>query len=150
MGNRAVTQHPTPRPAAKPEIFQSNLTFIKEAPEQPIYGYGWGLIAAVTPMKRNPAAKKAQSAEAQSADSQVQAPGRAPCAPSGGAISQAAMVPAAAQNFVKRFGPDAPAEARKRAEELRQAGKIDDYNMWMLIYQQAKFLVETPGEGTKH
>ncbi len=56
----------------------------------------------------------------------------------------------AARNFVDRFGKDAPAEAKKRANELREAGNAAGHNTWMLIYEQVKFLVEGGTEGLKY
>ena len=56
----------------------------------------------------------------------------------------------AARNFVDRFGKDAPAEAKKRANELREAGYSEGHNTWMLIYEQVKFLVEDGTEGLKY
>ena len=52
----------------------------------------------------------------------------------------------AAENFVERFGDDAPTEALKRAEELRQAGNADSAATWMRIYDVVKVLVERGGK----
>ena len=59
-------------------------------------------------------------------------------------------IPQAARNFVDRFGKDAPAEAKQRADELREAGNSEGYDTWMLIYEQVKRLVEGGIEGPKH
>ena len=59
-------------------------------------------------------------------------------------------IPQAARNFVDRFGKDAPAEAKQRANELREAGYFEDHKTWMLIYEQVKRLVEDGSEGLKH
>lgn len=55
-----------------------------------------------------------------------------------------------AKNFADRFGADAPAEARKRAEELREAGNTHGHAAWMLIYEAVKGLVEDGTDATKH
>ncbi len=59
-------------------------------------------------------------------------------------------IPQAARNFVDRFGKNAPAEAKLRADELREAGNFEGHNTWMLIYEQVKRLVEDGTEGLKH
>ena len=59
-------------------------------------------------------------------------------------------IPQAARNFVDRFGKDAPAQAKQRANELREAGNAEGHNTWMLIYEQVKRLVEDGTEGLKH
>ena len=59
-------------------------------------------------------------------------------------------IPQAARNFVDRFGKDAPAEAKQRANELREAGYAEGHDTWMLIYEQVKRLVEDGAEGLKH
>ena len=56
----------------------------------------------------------------------------------------------AARNFVDRFGTDAPAEAKQRANELQQAGNTQGHYTWLLIYEQVKRLVEDGSEGLKH
>jgi len=55
----------------------------------------------------------------------------------------------AAKNFVERFGDDAPAEAKRRAEELRQAGNVDSAVTWTQIYEEVRILVER-GSKTAH
>ncbi len=59
-------------------------------------------------------------------------------------------IPQAARNFVDRFGKDAPAEAKQRANELQEAENAESYKTWMLIYEQVKRLVEDGSEGLKH
>ena len=56
-------------------------------------------------------------------------------------------IPLAARNFVDRFGEDAPAEAQRRAREMKIFGKAEGYHTWMEIYELVKILVE--GEGKK-
>ena len=56
----------------------------------------------------------------------------------------------AARNFVDRFGKNAPAEAKQRANELQEAGNAVGHKTWMLIYEQVKRLVEDGSEGLKH
>ncbi len=51
----------------------------------------------------------------------------------------------AAKNFVERFGDDAPAEAKRRAEELRRAGNAASAATWMQIYEEVRVLVERDG-----
>jgi len=51
----------------------------------------------------------------------------------------------AAKNFVERFGDDAPAEAKRRAEELRRAGNVASAATWMQIYEEVRVLVERGG-----
>ncbi len=58
-------------------------------------------------------------------------------------------IPQAARNFVDRFGTDAPAEAKQRANELKEAGNAEGHNTWMLIYEQVKRLVEDGVERPK-
>lgn len=50
-------------------------------------------------------------------------------------------ITAAAKNFVERFGDDAPAEAKRRAQELRFAGNVASATTWMQIYEEVKVLV---------
>ncbi len=59
-------------------------------------------------------------------------------------------IPQAARNFVDRFGKDAPAEAKQRANELQEAGNAEGHDTWMLIYKQVKRLVEGGAEVLKH
>ena len=40
----------------------------------------------------------------------------------------------AAEQFIERFGNDAPREAAMRMEELQNTGDIDGYNLWQKIY----------------
>ncbi|MCH8237313.1 MAG: hypothetical protein IIC06_03975 [Proteobacteria bacterium] len=58
-------------------------------------------------------------------------------------------IPIAAKNFVERFGEKAPAEAQRRAREMRLFGKAEGYDTWMLIYEQVKILVEGGSKKTK-
>lgn len=60
-----------------------------------------------------------------------------------------AKIPIAARNFVERFGENAPAEAQRRAREMRLFGKAESYDTWMLIYEQVKVLVEGGSKKTK-
>jgi len=56
----------------------------------------------------------------------------------------------AARNFVERFGEDAPAEAKRRAQEMHIFGKAEGYALWMMILEQVKFLVGEGVDETKH
>ncbi len=73
-----------------------------------------------------------------------------PCAPLEKTMTKDTKIPQAARNFVDRFGNDAPAEAKQRANELREAGNAEGHDTWMLIYEQVKRLVEDGTEGLKH
>ena len=47
-----------------------------------------------------------------------------------------------ANRFVERFGKDAPREATIRANELRAAGHVEEFNIWMSIYSEVKSLLD--------
>ena len=51
-----------------------------------------------------------------------------------------------AERFVQRFGKDAPRQATIRANELRAAGHVAEFDIWMSIYTEVKSLLE---EGRK-
>ncbi len=51
-----------------------------------------------------------------------------------------------AERFVERFGKDAPRQATIRANELRAAGHVDEYDIWMSIFTEVKSLLD---EGPK-
>ncbi|MCH7956144.1 MAG: hypothetical protein IIB63_01175 [Proteobacteria bacterium] len=51
-----------------------------------------------------------------------------------------------AEQFVERFGKDAPRQATMRAKELRAAGHIAEYDIWMSIFTEVKSLLD---EGRK-
>ena len=51
-----------------------------------------------------------------------------------------------AKRFVERFGKDAPREATIRANELRAAGHVEEYDIWMSIFSEVKSLLD---EGPK-
>ena len=72
-----------------------------------------------------------------------------PCAPLEKTMTEDAKIPQAARNFIDRFGQDAPAEAKQRANELQEAGNAEGHNTWMLIYEQVKRLVEDGVEEPK-
>ncbi len=56
----------------------------------------------------------------------------------------------AAKNFFKRFGENAPAEAKRRAQEMHLFGKAKGYATWMSILEEVKAMVaERTGE-TRH
>lgn len=48
----------------------------------------------------------------------------------------------AASNFVRRYGKDAPRQAKIRAEELRAAGLTEGHRTWMRIHDEATSIVE--------
>ena len=47
-----------------------------------------------------------------------------------------------AKRFVERFGKDAPREATIRANELRAAGHVEEYDIWMSIFSEVKSLLD--------
>jgi hypothetical protein len=57
-------------------------------------------------------------------------------------MTRDSRISVAAKNFIERFGDDAPAEAKKRVEELRSAGNVASAATWMQIYEEVKVLVE--------
>jgi len=65
-------------------------------------------------------------------------------------MSENEKIRIAAKNFVERFGSDAPAEAKRRAQEMHIFGKADGYATWMLIFEQVKFMVGDGADDTKH
>lgn len=48
----------------------------------------------------------------------------------------------AATNFVRRYGKDAPRQAKIRAEELLAAGLAEGHCTWMRIHDEAKSILE--------
>ena len=48
--------------------------------------------------------------------------------------------------FAERFGKDAPRQAKIRANELRAAGHVEEYDIRMSIYSEVKSLLD---EGPK-
>lgn len=51
-----------------------------------------------------------------------------------------------AERFVERFGKDAPRQATIRANELRAAGHVAEFDIWMSIFSEVKSLLD---EGPK-
>ena len=51
-----------------------------------------------------------------------------------------------AEQFVERFGKDAPRQAKIRANELRAAGHVEEYDIWVSIFTEVKSLLD---EGPK-
>jgi len=45
-----------------------------------------------------------------------------------------------AERYVERFGKDAPRQATIRANELRAAGHVEEYDIRMSIYTEVKSL----------
>ena len=74
----------------------------------------------------------------------------APCPPYGGEMIENEKTLAAAKNFVERFGPDAPAEAVRRAHEMHNFGKAESYATWMKILEQVRILLGDGAEKTRH
>lgn len=56
----------------------------------------------------------------------------------------------AAKNFFKRFGNNAPAEAKRRAQEMHLFGKAKGYATWMLILEEVKAMVAAETGETRH
>ncbi len=52
----------------------------------------------------------------------------------------------AADNFVRRYGRDAPRQALIRANELRAAGRQEDYATWMQIHDRVTAIVAAKSE----
>ena len=102
------------------------------------------MTTLVTRMQRNPAPRIPSSGACR-----IRAKCPVPCAPQEKTMTEDAKIPQAARNFVDRFGKDAPAEAKQRANELREAGNSEGHDTWMLIYEQVKRLVEDGVERPK-
>ena len=51
-----------------------------------------------------------------------------------------------AERFVERFGKDAACQSTMRANELRAAGHVEEFNLWMSIYSEVNSLLD---EGPK-
>ena len=102
------------------------------------------MTTLMTRIKRNPAPRIPSSGPCW-----IRAHCPAPCAPLEKTMTKDTKIPQASQNFVDRFGKDAPAEAKQRANELQEAGYAEGHKTWMLIYQQVKRLVEDGIEGPK-
>ncbi|MCH8835100.1 MAG: hypothetical protein IH925_04055 [Proteobacteria bacterium] len=47
-----------------------------------------------------------------------------------------------AERFVERFGKDAPRQATIRANELRAAGHVEEYDLWMSKFSEVKSLLD--------
>ncbi len=48
----------------------------------------------------------------------------------------------AAEHFIRRFGYDAPRQAKIRAEELRAAGHADEHGLWQAIYCEVRLRLD--------
>ena len=51
-----------------------------------------------------------------------------------------------AEQFVERFGKDAPRQATPRAKDLRAAGHIAEYAIWLSIFPEVESLLDTDGK----
>lgn len=103
------------------------------------------MTTLATQMQRNPAPRILSSGPCW-----IRSNCPVPCAPLEKTMTKDTKIPQAARNFVDRFGKDAPAEAKQRANELQQVGNAEGHKTWMLIYEQVKRLVEDRSEGLKH
>lgn len=56
-----------------------------------------------------------------------------------------AKISTAARNFVKRFGKDAPPEAKRRAQEMKIFENAEGYATWTQIYEEVQALLEEGG-----
>ncbi len=56
----------------------------------------------------------------------------------------------AARKFVKRFGKDAPAEAKRRAQEMHLFGRTEGYAAWILILEEVEALIASGTKETLH
>jgi len=48
----------------------------------------------------------------------------------------------AAENFIERYGSDAPRQAEIRAKELLSAGSKDGHDRWLSIAEKARSLLD--------
>ena len=60
-----------------------------------------------------------------------------------------AKISTAARNFVKRFGKDAPPEAKRRAQEMKIFKNAEGYATWTQMYEEVQALLEEDGGGKK-
>lgn len=61
-------------------------------------------------------------------------------------MAEETEVQLAAEHFIRRFGYDAPRQAKIRAEELRAAGHADGHMLWQSIYREVKLRLDSPKE----
>ena len=65
-----------------------------------------------------------------------------PCAPMTMAMNnEAEKIRRAARNFIDRFGKEAPERAKRRADELRDAGNSGGYATWLRICDELSDLI---------
>tara|TARA_B100000315_G_scaffold219315_1_gene221169 strand:- start:39 stop:320 length:282 start_codon:yes stop_codon:yes gene_type:complete len=65
----------------------------------------------------------------------------APCSSFGEIISEFKKASIAARKFVKRFGNNAPAEAKRRAQEMQLFGRAKGYAAWKSILEEVEALI---------
>ena len=70
-----------------------------------------------------------------------------PSSPIGEPMIDNAKITTAAKNFVKRFGKDAPSEAKRRAQEMKIFKNAEGYATWMQIYEEVQALLEEDDGG---
>ena len=103
------------------------------------------MITLATRMQGNPAPRVPSSGPCR-----IRAICPVPCAPLEKTMTKDVNIPQASRNFIVRFGKNAPAEAKRRANELQEVGNAEGHKTWMLIYEQAKHLIKGGTWGLKH
>ncbi len=58
---------------------------------------------------------------------------------------EAEKIRRAARNFIDRFGREAPERAKRRADELRDAGNSGGYATWLRICDEVEDLIGDDG-----
>ncbi|MBC8339070.1 MAG: hypothetical protein H8E39_10310 [Alphaproteobacteria bacterium] len=61
-----------------------------------------------------------------------------------------AKITAAARNFLERYGEDAPAQAKRRAQEMHLFGRAKGYATWMQILKEINSLLDGNSEEILH
>ena len=102
------------------------------------------MITLATRMQHNPAPRILSSGPCR-----IRAKCPVPCVPLEKTMTKDVNIPLVSRNFVVRFGKKAPAEAKRRANELKEAGNAQGHYTWLLIYEQVKRLVEDGVERPK-
>jgi hypothetical protein len=63
-------------------------------------------------------------------------------------MTEPEKISVAARNFLERFGENAPAEAKRRAQEMHLFGRAEGYATWMSILEEVKTLIAGGTEET--
>ena len=56
----------------------------------------------------------------------------------------------AAENMIERYGEDALLQVEQRIAELELQGEADALELWRLVREAVKFLIQNPPGGTQH